>query len=135
MPEEYRKEAEKSPEEAIAQLEKARQEQKEESLPDRITPVENPQERQQRPQQTKPVENKRSYKLAYELPFSIRKNMPEIKLNIHVYDPDPENRMAVINGLRFGVGDLMEEENIKVQDITQDGVVLEFEGQAFIVPK
>ena len=60
--------------------------------------------------------------------------MPKIKLNIHVYDENPKNRIVVINGVRFAIGDLIEE-TVLVKDIVRSGVVLEMEDKEFLVPK
>ncbi|WP_395377638.1 general secretion pathway protein GspB [Marinicella sp. W31] len=129
VPDAAKEGTEKSADEQIAILEKAHQALKKQDT------ISNPQERQDNPRKPPPTQTTtRDYKFVYELPFSVRKNLPEIKLNIHVFDPDPKNRMAVINGLRYAAGDLIDE-IVKVQDVTQDGVVLEYEGQIFMLPK
>ena len=129
VPEEFTEGTEESADEKIALLRKAQENLK------KADTISNPQERQSRQETTAQAPTTtRNYKFVYELPFSIRKNLPEVKLNIHVFDPDPENRMAVINGLRYGTGDIIEE-IVTVQDITQEGVLLEYEGQVFMIPK
>jgi general secretion pathway protein B len=77
---------------------------------------------------------RQKYKYIYQLPFSIRKDIPTLKLNIHVFDENPDNRIAVINGVKFLIGDLIEE-LVLIKNITQDGVVLEFNGTVFLIPK
>jgi hypothetical protein len=77
---------------------------------------------------------KQDYMYLYQLPFSVRKDIPKISLNIHVYDKDPDNRIAIINGVKISVGDLIENE-ILLKGIIQDGIVLEFNGNEFLVPK
>jgi general secretion pathway protein B len=76
----------------------------------------------------------RNYLYAYELPFNIRKDLPKLKLNIHVYDEDPKNRIAIINGVKYVIDDMMEEE-VLVKDIVPDGVILEFGDNEFLIPK
>lgn len=77
---------------------------------------------------------KQDHLLVHQIPFEIRKNIPPIKLNIHIYDPEPENRMVLLNGVKYAVGDLIEEV-VEVKDITQEGVLLKFESVEFLVPK
>ena len=77
---------------------------------------------------------KQDYMYLYQLPFSVRKDIPKISLNIHVYDKDPDNRIAIINGVKLSVGDLIENE-ILLKDIVQEGIVLESNGLEFLVPK
>jgi len=77
---------------------------------------------------------KQKYLYIYQLPFSVRKDIPQIKLNIHVYDKDPANRIVIINGVKLAVGDLIENE-ILLKEIIQDGVVLEYHDNEFLIPK
>ena len=77
---------------------------------------------------------KQQHLLLHQLDFEIRKSIPPVKLNIHIYDPEPENRMVIINGVKFITGDVIEEA-ITVQEINQQGVVLEFGGTTFLIPK
>ncbi|MCX7552793.1 general secretion pathway protein GspB [Marinicella sp. S1101] len=74
------------------------------------------------------------YLLLHQIPFQTRKNIPPLKLSIHLYDPQVENRMIFLNGTKYGIGDLIEE-MVEVIDITQEGVVLKFENLEFLVPK
>lgn len=89
--------------------------------------------KEQQPKQ-EPIQKQRNYLFAYELPFSIRKDLPKLILNIHVYDKDPENRIAIINGVKYVIDDIMEEE-VLIKDIVQDGVILDFGGNEFLIPK
>lgn len=77
---------------------------------------------------------KQDYLLVHQIDFEIRKNIPPIKLNIHIYDPDPENRMVILNGVKYATGDIIEE-LVTVEEINQQGVVLKFEGVKFLIPK
>jgi len=78
--------------------------------------------------------SKQDYIYVHQLPFSVRKILPPIKVNVHIYDPEPKNRLAIINGIRFVVGDVIEE-MLLVQDITPEGIVFELNGTQFLVPK
>jgi general secretion pathway protein B len=77
---------------------------------------------------------KQDYLLIHQLDFAIRKNIPPVKISIHIYDPDPENRMLMINGEKFAIGDSIEG-LVTVRDIVPEGVVLEFENIRFLLPK
>lgn len=77
---------------------------------------------------------KQDYLLIHQIDFEIRKNIPPIKLNIHIYDPEPENRLVMMNGIKFQVGDVIDE-IVTVEEISQEGVVLSFENIKFLVPK
>ncbi len=77
---------------------------------------------------------KQDYLLIHQINFEIRKNIPPVKLNIHIFDPEPENRMVIMNGVKFVTGDVIEE-LVTVKEIVKEGVVLEFENIRFLVPK
>lgn len=74
------------------------------------------------------------YLLVHQLDFEIRKNIPPIKLNIHIYDPLPENRLIMMNGVKYQTGDVIEE-IVTVEEINKEGVVLKFENIKFLIPK
>jgi hypothetical protein len=77
---------------------------------------------------------RQKYLYVYQLPFNIRKDIPKLRLNIHVYDEDPEKRIAIINGVRFKINETIEEQ-VSVLDIIKEGVVLSFNGEKFLIPK
>jgi len=77
--------------------------------------------------------SKQDYLLIYQLPFSIRKDLPQIKLNIHVFDESPENRLVIINGTKFIIGDMIDDQ-VLIKDIVKTGVLLEFNNHEFLVP-
>lgn len=83
--------------------------------------------------EAKPVVKKQEYMYVYQLPFAVRKEMPKFKLNIHIYDENPESRVAVINGVKFAVNDLIDEQ-VLIKEIVREGVVLEFNNHVFLVP-
>jgi general secretion pathway protein B len=74
------------------------------------------------------------YPFVYQLPFNIRKEIPKIKLNIHIYDQNKESRLVVVNGENYEIGDLIEE-TLLIHDIVPEGLVLDFNGQKFLIPK
>jgi len=69
-----------------------------------------------------------------ELPFSVRKSLPELKLSMHVYAADPSHRFVVLNDARLTEGEKTSDE-IFVREIRPDGVVLEFQSQRFFYPR
>jgi len=77
--------------------------------------------------------NSDQHRLLYQLPFAIRKEVPEIKLNIHVYDEVSENRIAIINGTRFAINDMITDQ-VMLKDILVNGILLDYNGTEFFVP-
>ncbi len=77
---------------------------------------------------------KQDYLLVHQIDFELRKNIPPLKLNVHIYDPEPENRMVILNGVKYVTGDSIEE-LVSVEEINQSGVVLKFENTQFLIPK
>ncbi len=69
-----------------------------------------------------------------ELPFSVRKSLPELKLSMHVYAADPSQRFVVLNDSRLTEGEKTTDD-VFVREIRPDGVVLEFQGQRFFFPR
>lgn len=69
-----------------------------------------------------------------ELPFSVRKSLPELKLSMHVYAADVPHRFVVLNDSRLTEGEKTTDE-IFVREIRPDGVVLEFQNQRFFYPR
>ena len=68
------------------------------------------------------------------LPQAFRSSLPPLAVNIHVYSPEQSQRILYINnrpvqqGERIGGGVLVEE-------IVHDGVVLQYRGQRFKLPR
>jgi len=77
---------------------------------------------------------KQEYLLIHQIDFELRKNIPPVKLNVHIYDPEPENRMVILNGVKYNTGDIIED-LVSVEEINQEGVVLKFENINFLIPK
>jgi general secretion pathway protein B len=60
-------------------------------------------------------------------------SLPPLLLNLHVYDASPALRYVLLNGLRLAEGEFTPD-GIKVEAITERGVVLEARGQRFLLP-
>lgn len=69
-----------------------------------------------------------------ELPFSVRKSLPDLRLSMHVYMPDPAQRFVILNDSRIIEGEKTTDD-VNVREIRPDGVVLEFQGQRFFYPR
>lgn len=66
-----------------------------------------------------------------ELPMSFQKRIPTLIFNSHVYASDPAARRVIINDHYLRIGDTFS--GIRVDRITEDGVVLSMDGQRFRV--
>jgi len=70
----------------------------------------------------------------WQLPYNVRKELPELKMSMHVYSATPTQRFVVLNGNRQVEGDELGGE-VHVTEIRTDGVVLTYHGQRFLVPR
>jgi general secretion pathway protein B len=61
-------------------------------------------------------------------------NLPELRLDMHVYDPKPQARFALINMQKMTEGQMMKGE-VKVEAITPEGVVMSHNGTKFLLPR
>jgi general secretion pathway protein B len=59
-------------------------------------------------------------------------NVPELRLDLHVYAPNPAERYAFINMRKVREGDVTPE-GVQVRQITREGVVLEYHGAEFLL--
>lgn len=64
-----------------------------------------------------------------ELPPSFQKSVPDLMFNSHIFSSSPGSRRVTINGIDLRVGDAVE--GFRVEDITEDGVVLGRDGRRF----
>jgi general secretion pathway protein B len=58
--------------------------------------------------------------------------LPALELNLHAYDPAPQNRFVMLNAARMREGEFTPD-GIKVERITPRGVVLEASGHRFLL--
>ena len=68
----------------------------------------------------------------YEIPRDIRASLPELKISLQVYDVNPENRFAVVNGQRYTQGAELAS-GLILSEIRQRGVVFTYRDYRFIV--
>ena len=70
----------------------------------------------------------------YELAYSVRKDIPQFNLSMHVFAADPAARFIVVDGERKVEGDAVKE-GLVLREVRTDGIVLEFRGQRFFYPR
>ncbi|MGB9430406.1 MAG: general secretion pathway protein GspB [Gammaproteobacteria bacterium] len=68
------------------------------------------------------------------LPLAFQQSLPPLHLDVHSYAQNPADRFVVINMQRYQAGDTLKE-GPKVLEIVPDGVILEYNGQAFLLPR
>lgn len=68
------------------------------------------------------------------LPLSFQQSLPLLHLDVHSYSTNPAERFVVINMQRYRTGDTLKE-GPKVIAIVPDGVILEYHGQTFLLPR
>jgi len=61
-------------------------------------------------------------------------NLPQLRLDLHVYAVKPQDRFALINMHRMREGDSLQD-GVRVEAITPDGVVMSHNGSRFLLPR
>jgi general secretion pathway protein B len=61
-----------------------------------------------------------------------RRSLPPLELSMHVWNEDPRQRFAILDGLRVAEGDRVGD--AVVAAITRDGVVLDWNGRKLALP-
>jgi general secretion pathway protein B len=74
------------------------------------------------------------YPSIHEMRAKGRLNIPDLHLDIHVYNDNPEDRFVFINMTKHREGSQLEEGPV-VAEIVPEGVVLGHEGQFFLLPR
>lgn len=70
--------------------------------------------------------------LMEELPLAIQAQLPEMKFSGHVFSPNPELRMIMINTSVVREGDLIDGD-LRLMEITRDGLTMSHKGTDFKV--
>jgi general secretion pathway protein B len=60
--------------------------------------------------------------------------VPPLRLDLHVYAPDPRKRFIMLNMKRLGEGESLPE-GVKVDSITTDGAILSYRGSQFVMDR
>jgi len=79
-----------------------------------------------------PVEMEEEILYFKELPLAVQRNIPEIKMEGHVYAEDPSLRMIIINNKIVHEGDLVQG-TLYLEEITWEGVVLRHDTTRFCI--
>lgn len=87
------------------------------------------------PVSIKPSSNHKSVNIPalHTLPSQFRQAVPKLNLDVHVYSEYPERRFVMINSVQYRIGDTLRE-GPQVEDISEQGAVLSFLGQQFLLP-
>jgi hypothetical protein len=72
------------------------------------------------------------YVHAWELPLSIRRSLPDLNLNIHVFSEQLEERFVLINGERYISGDELPD-GARLVDIRREGAVVDYRDYRFLL--
>ncbi len=72
------------------------------------------------------------YLRVWELPLSIRRNLPALSLTIHVFSERPEERFVLINGERFISGEEVGE-GVRLVDIRREGALVDYRDYRFLL--
>ncbi len=68
------------------------------------------------------------------LPLVFQQSLPPLHLDVHSYAQDPGDRFVIINMQRYQKGDTLKE-GPKVIRVVPEGVILEYNGQRFLLPR
>ena len=72
------------------------------------------------------------YVRAWELPLSIRRSLPALTLNIHVFSEQLDERFVLINGERYIGGDELPD-GARLVDIRREGAVVDYRDYRFLL--
>ena len=86
------------------------------------------------PAQTRPAQAGGAIPWLSSLPQTFRSSLPPLAVNIHVYSPDESRRILYINNRPVKQGERIEG-GVVVEEIVHDGVVLQYRGQRFKLPR
>jgi general secretion pathway protein B len=78
-----------------------------------------------RPSAPRPASDGRPMALS-ELDAGSRKQLPALRMSMHMWNEDAGRRFVILDGQRVGEGDLIGE--AQVESITRDGVILNWQG-------
>lgn len=70
----------------------------------------------------------------WELPDSIRADVPEIKFSVLVYASEPADRFVLVNGQRLAQGDSYQQ-GLVVEEIRRDGVIFSYRLYKFLIQR
>ncbi|MGH8491198.1 MAG: general secretion pathway protein GspB [Gammaproteobacteria bacterium] len=68
-----------------------------------------------------------------EMPAEVQAAVPDLKVSLMAYAPNPAERLVYIKNRRYVEGDVIEGK-LKIETITRRGVVLSYDGERFLLP-
>lgn len=68
-----------------------------------------------------------------DMPVAYRSTFPALRVDVHVYDPDPARRWVLIDGNKYLEGSTLPQ-GPGLESITVDGIVFAFHGQTVLLP-
>lgn len=74
----------------------------------------------------------RNFIRPWEMPQAQRAEFPELDLAVHLYAEQPADRFVLINGERYGEGQLVET-GVRLVEILERGAVVEFAGYRILI--
>jgi general secretion pathway protein B len=74
------------------------------------------------------------YMLYQDLAVTTGADLPQLRLDLHVYAAKPQDRFALINMHKMHEGDSLQG-GVRVEAITPDGVVMSHNGTKFLLPR
>lgn len=72
------------------------------------------------------------YVRVWELPLSVRRNLPELRLSIHVFAAEEDQRFVLVNGERFITGDMISS-SVRLVEIRREGAVVDYRDYRFLL--
>ncbi|MEY4760284.1 MAG: hypothetical protein RLZZ200_140 [Pseudomonadota bacterium] len=60
--------------------------------------------------------------------------LPDLRLSLHVYDPEPARRYLLLNGMRLREGDALPD-GLRLERITEDGAILVWRNRRFLMQR
>ena len=87
---------------------------------------------------TQPARTASTFTGAYKTFNEVRANgsvqLPDLHLDLHVFNGTPSERFVFINMSKYGENAMLEEGPL-VAEIVPEGVILEFTGTRFLLPR
>jgi hypothetical protein len=68
-----------------------------------------------------------------QLPLSVLRDLPELVISVHAYDPDPAKRFVRLNRAKRKAGDRVAKD-LWLRNVTPEGVILRYRDTDFILP-
>jgi len=72
--------------------------------------------------------------LVWELPLATRQSLPKLAIAMHVWNAEPTMRFVIVNDQRLVEGEAAAA-GVAVSEIRREGVVFEYQGQRFLLPR